>query len=71
MNEMDRFPSFKGRDLNSHAPHLAGYLRMAAVFEPIRATLIGRELTASEIITLLNAQIHPDRRRADATRAAR
>jgi len=70
VDEMDRFPSFKGRDLNSHSPRLAGYLRMVPVFEPIRATLIGRELTAGEIVELLNAQIHPDRRRGGTAGAA-
>ena len=65
VEDMDRFQSFKGRELNSHAPYLDAYRRMLPVFEPIRATLVGRELSANEIIKLLKAKIHPERRRRD------
>jgi uncharacterized protein YfbU (UPF0304 family) len=63
INELDRFTEFKGRDLNAHMPTLEAYRRMLAVFDPIRATLIGRNLDASEIIKILNARVHPIRRR--------
>ncbi len=54
IENMGRFQRFSdGRDLNSHAPHLEGYRRMLQVFEPIRAKLSGRRLSASELVSLL------------------
>ena len=55
INDLDRFQSFKGRDLNSHFPHMPYYRRMWSAFEPIRTTLVGRQLSGSEIVTLLKA----------------
>lgn len=62
INDLERFSSFKGRDLNSHAPLLDAYRRMLKVFEPIRATLVGGDLNATRIIALLNESMHPSRR---------
>jgi hypothetical protein len=62
IEKMDRFSIFKGRELNSHAPLIGPYQRMLAVFEPIRVTLVGRELSATEVIELLKAKMHPDHR---------
>ena len=36
---------------------------MYRVFEPIRVKLVSRELTAAEIIELLKALMHPERRK--------
>ena len=63
IDDLKRFTHFAGRDLNSHMPVIEGYRRMYRVFEPIRATLVGRELRASEIIEVLKALIHPDFRK--------
>ena len=60
IEEMGRFYRFKGRDFNSSMPNMAAYRRMLAVFEPIRPTLIGMELSASQIIDLLRAQAEHD-----------
>lgn len=60
VDDMKRFSRFKGRDMNSHgSPPLDAYRRMLAVWEPIRATLDGKPLTADQIIQLLNAETHP------------
>ena len=59
INDMDRFHRFKGRDLNSHYPSIDAHRRMLAVFKPMLATLIGGELSASQIIDLLKERIHP------------
>jgi uncharacterized protein YfbU (UPF0304 family) len=56
VEDMGRFSRFKGRDLNSHHPSIETYRRMLAVFEPIRKTLAGHELTAGQVIELLNAK---------------
>lgn len=57
VKEMGRFSRFKERDFNSHAPMAARYGRMAAAFEPIRATLgFGRDLSVDQIIEILNAE---------------
>jgi hypothetical protein len=56
INELDRFSEFKGRDLNSHWHSIDGYRRMLSIFEPLRRTLVGAELSASQIIEILNAR---------------
>jgi len=61
VEKMDRFVKFKGRDLNAHIGTLETHKRMLTVFEPIRITLMGRDLNASEIIVVLKAMLHPDR----------
>ena len=55
IDHLDRFVNFKGRDLNSHFPSIEKYRRMLQAFEPVRETLIGRALSSSEVIDLLNA----------------
>jgi hypothetical protein len=35
---------------------------MLAEFEPMQGNLIGRELNATQIIKLLKAMVHPERR---------
>jgi uncharacterized protein len=63
IDDPERFSNFKGRDLNSHMPTIEAYRRMFKVFEPMRRTLIGMELTASQIIEILNAKGHPENRK--------
>ena len=53
VEDMGRFESFKGRGFNSHMPAVERYRKMTALFEPMRATLVGRELTFEEITKLL------------------
>jgi len=53
IEELNRFQDFKGRSLNSHSPQVGRYQRMAAAFDPIRAKLVGREMTSDEVIELL------------------
>jgi len=54
INKMDRFNSFKGRELNSHTPTYARYRRMVELFEPMREKLIGTELNLNQLATLLS-----------------
>jgi uncharacterized protein YfbU (UPF0304 family) len=63
VDKLGRFSEFKGRELNAHMPTIDTYRRMLAVFEPIRETLIGRDLNASEIIEILKTKLHPSRRK--------
>jgi uncharacterized protein len=63
IDELDRFSGFKGRDLDAHLPMLDTYRRMLSIFGPIRRTLTGGELSASQIIEILNAMTHPSRRK--------
>jgi uncharacterized protein YfbU (UPF0304 family) len=56
IEQLDRYPSFRGRDLNSPSPRIDGYRRMYRVFEAIRPTLVDRSLNADEIVKVLNAE---------------
>ena len=55
---MGQFTDFKGRRLHTVGPNMPAYRRMLAVFEPIRPTLVGIRLSASQIIGLLMAEIN-------------
>ena len=59
---VDDLSGDEGRDLGSHAPSIQMYRRMLSVFEPIRRRLTGGELTATQIIDILKAKLHPDHR---------
>jgi uncharacterized protein YfbU (UPF0304 family) len=62
--KLNRFSDFAGRDLNAHMPTLDMYRRMFLVFEPMRRSLMGRNLSAGELVELLNEITHPDNRHA-------
>ena len=53
VEKMGRFSRYKGRDFNSHSPTAGRYRRMCQLFDPMRRTLVGRELSADQLITLL------------------
>lgn len=57
INDLGRFSRFKGRDINSHHISVPAYRRMLAVFLPLRQKLVGRELSALEIVEILRAKI--------------
>lgn len=57
IDHLDRFETFKGRDLNSHMPEIQGYRRMLEIFGPMKRTLLGRHLSRSEITELLKVWI--------------
>lgn len=67
VEDMARFAKFKSghRDLNSHSPKIESYSRMLQVFEPIRATLVGRKMTVDELTRVLKARRAVGRRRED------
>ena len=60
--DLGRFGRFKGRDLNSHFPHVDGYRLMLTVFNLIRPSLEYQRgaFSASQIIDLLNAKRQPE-----------
>lgn len=64
IDNLKRFSSFKGRDLNSHMPSIEYYRRMLRVFEPMRRSLVGGNLNASQIIDILKARKHPEHRKS-------
>jgi uncharacterized protein YfbU (UPF0304 family) len=53
VEKMRRFSQFKGRSLNSHCSTVGRYRRMYQLFEPMRRTLVGMDLSADQLITLL------------------
>jgi uncharacterized protein YfbU (UPF0304 family) len=63
IKQLDRFADFDGRDLNAHMPMIDTYRRMLSVFVPIRRTLTGGNLNASQIIEILTTMLHPSRRK--------
>ncbi len=60
VDHLDRFPIFKGRDLNAHMPTLQAYRRMLPVFEPILQQVLNRDFNAGQIAQVLEAYRHPD-----------
>jgi len=56
VEEMNRFQQFKGRDFNSHMPTVSRYQHMVWLYEPMRASLIGRDLTVDQVIELLKVR---------------
>ena len=54
VNDLERFSTFKGRDLNSHMPLLDTYGRMLAVYKSIRNSYDFDLLNAEQIIEILN-----------------
>jgi uncharacterized protein len=55
VEKMERFEFLKGRGFNSHSRTVGRYKRMAEKFESMRASLVGRGLTADQVIDLLKA----------------
>lgn len=53
VKELNRFEDFKGRDFNSHMPMSGRYRQMLAKFEPMRRSLMGRNLSVSEVTELV------------------
>lgn len=53
INELERFSTFKGRDLNSHLPSLNTYRRMLAAFRLLRDSHTFNTLDAEQIIKIL------------------
>ena len=56
IDDMGQFTAFKGRDFYTVGFRMVGYRRMLEIFEPIRPTLVGVELSALQIINLLKAE---------------
>ena len=59
VEKMERFSEFKGGNFNSHIPSIATYRRMLSVFEPMRKTLVGVDLSADQLIAILKARRFP------------
>lgn len=62
VNELDRFIEFKGRNFNSHFPSLDMHKRMLAAYEPIARESHYAQLTAENLIKILNEMTHPENR---------
>jgi uncharacterized protein YfbU (UPF0304 family) len=63
VDKLERFSTFEGRDLNARMPTLEMHRRMLRVFESTRRSLMGRELTADELVRILNEMTHPENQR--------
>ena len=58
IKNLEGYPIFRGRDLNSHWPSIATYKRMLPVFQLLLSNLMGGDLNASQIIEILNTGQH-------------
>lgn len=56
VEEMNRFSTFKGRDLNSHMPKVGRYRQMLGRWPDIRSTLARGEMTVEQMIELLSRE---------------
>lgn len=64
IDHLDRFPIFKGRDLQAHMPMLATYRRMLPVFDPILHEMTNQDFSAKQIALVMDEMLHPERRGA-------
>ena len=65
IEHIDNYPRFKGRDLITTRPVVDWYRRMLKVYEPMYKFLLAgqnKNLSASDIVSLLLEQVHPDYR---------
>jgi len=53
IEDLGRFRSFQGRELNSHCPILDRYRAQYRAFEPIRARMMGEPLSAPDLIEIV------------------
>ena len=56
IEDVGRFESFRGRELNSHHPVLDLYRRQYRAFEPIRARSRGEPLRPADLVEILRAR---------------
>lgn len=62
IEELGRWSSFQGRDLNAHMPMADSYERMLEVSRSFDKGSYDYEFSAEEMAEILNARIHPDNR---------
>jgi uncharacterized protein YfbU (UPF0304 family) len=60
VDEMGRFAEFADRELNSHMPRVDMYRRMLKVFTPMRSSLAGSGLNATQLVRVLKAKKHSE-----------
>lgn len=62
VNELERFAEFKGRDFNCHYPSIDIHHRMLAAFEALRRKFVLTDLSAEQLLSVLQEQVHPSNR---------
>ncbi|UVL35554.1 YfbU family protein [Pseudomonas sp. B21-041] len=62
INDLGRWGSFKGRDLNSHAPMRDAYVRMLGTLEDMNKGPMDYAFSVEEAAQLLNSMTHPSNR---------
>jgi hypothetical protein len=62
VNELDRYAEFKGRGFNCHHPSIDMHRRMLAAFNPMRRGFMSSDLSAEQLLQVLQEQIHPSSR---------
>lgn len=64
VNELERYAEFKGRAFNCHHPSIDMHRRMLAVFNPMRQRFMSSDLSATQLLQVLQEQVHPSNRGA-------
>lgn len=64
IDDLARFDSFKGRDLDSHAGTLDAYRRMLPVYETVMRETGYKPLSAEELTEILLENFHPEHRKS-------
>lgn len=62
INDLERWSTFAGRDLNSHMHCADGYERMLEVYDALPDDKYDRTLTVQELADILNERTHPSKR---------
>ena len=66
IDHLDRFPHFKGRDLNAHMPTIDMHRRMLPVHDAaLQSSGYAEPLTTQHLIQILREKVHPSNRRGD------
>lgn len=64
VNELERFAEFKGRGFNCHYPSIEMHRRMLSAYRMLRKRYVTTDLSASQLQSILQEQVHPSNREA-------
>jgi uncharacterized protein YfbU (UPF0304 family) len=63
VEHLGRFEIFKNRDFNAHMTKLDAYRLMLPIFDPILKRVLNKDFSKEQIVSVLDAYIHPDHKK--------